>query len=165
MRLTIIMRMRIVSGLAMLAGLLAGCGQARADAILLIEDPVNFAGLFTSAGHSAVMMDRLCSDDHVTMRWCRAGEGGVVISRYPGLKGKVDWLAMPAAAYLYATEPGGKVPERMTREEFARMQGAYRAAHAGSFAADPGDSGWEQLTGESYRRRMVGDPGAYDRGR
>jgi hypothetical protein len=135
--------------------LLAGASAARADATLLMEDPVNFEGWFTSVGHSAVLMDRLCTDDHVSVRLCRAGETGSVISRYPGLKGHLDWLAMPADAYLFAAEAGQDIPATMTREEFFRRETEYRAQHAASFAVDPGDKGWVQLVGESYRRRIV----------
>ena len=130
-------------------------GVCRADAVLLVEDPVNFVGRFTSSGHSAVWMDRICSDDHVTLRACRAGEAGTVISRYPGVAGKLDWLAMAPANYLFGVERADEVPKIVTSEDFSRIQAEFRKAHAASFERDPGDAAWLALSGEAYRRRMV----------
>ena len=141
-----------------LAGLALVCawGWARADAVLLIEDPVkSMEGKFTSAGHSAVWLDRLCSDDHVTMRRCRADEAGTVLSRYPGMETGQDWLAMPVGAYLYAVDSAEAVPSRVTKAEFTALTDAYRATHGRSFARDPEDKIWTQLVGESYRRRIL----------
>ena len=129
--------------------------QCRADAVLLMEDPVNFEGRFTSVGHSAVWFDRLCSDDHVTIRSCRPGERGVVVSRYPGLASKQDWLAIPVAEYLFAVDRQEKIPAFVTREQFAQIQSTFRADESASFAEDIGPKGWTQIAGESYRRQIV----------
>jgi hypothetical protein len=129
--------------------------SARADAVLLMEDPVNFEGRFTSVGHSAVWFDHLCSDDHVTLRACKPGEHGAVVSRYPGLTSRQDWLAMPVAQYLFAVDREEDVPASVSREQFAAMQAAFRARSAATFAEDPGPKGWMQLSGEAYRRRIV----------
>lgn len=138
--------------------LLASVGLAttcRADAVLLMEDPVNFEGRFTSVGHSAVWFDRLCSDDHVTVRNCEPSEKGVVVSRYPGLASKQDWLAMPVAEYLYAVDRQEEIPAFVTREQFSGLQAAFRSNVGATFEADPGTKGWEQIAGEAYRRRIV----------
>ena len=66
--------------------------KVHADATLLIEAPINFLGHVSSTGHAALLVDDLCSDDHVHLRWCQAGENGAVISRYKGIDG-YDWLA------------------------------------------------------------------------
>ncbi len=132
------------------------CGVARADAVLLMEDPVkSLEGRFTSVGHSAVWFDDLCSDDHVTIRACGPGEMGVVVSRYPGLASKQDWLAMPVAEYLFSVDREDDVPATVTREQFAAMQAAFRARHEATFAENPGSKGWAQISGEAYRRRIV----------
>ena len=145
---------RLVLGLAFVWMGLAS--TARADAVLLMEDPVkSFEGKFTSVGHSAVWFDRLCSDDHVTMRACRPGEQGAVISRYPGLTSKQDWLAMPVSEYLFAVDRQEDVPAFVSREQFAQIQAGFKARDAATFAEDPGPKGWVQLSGEAYRRRIV----------
>src|ERR1700694_3211259 len=77
--------------------------KANADATLLIEAPINFLGHVSATGHAALLVDDLCSDDHIHMRWCRAGEDGAVISRYKGING-YDWLAMPPGPYLFAVD-------------------------------------------------------------
>jgi hypothetical protein len=124
-----------------------------------MEDPINFEGWVTSVGHSAVLMDRLCTDDHVSVRWCRPGEEGAVLSRYPGLSkgplGQLDWLAMPPEPYFFAVDRPEDVPASVTRAQFEYLQSAWQVAHAASFPVDPGPKGWIQLTGESYRRRIV----------
>src|SRR5258708_11049949 len=68
--------------------------RAYADAVLFVEAPINFLGHLSSTGHAALLMDRLCSDDHIHIRLCRPGEHGSVVSRYKGING-YDWLAMP----------------------------------------------------------------------
>lgn len=129
---------------------------ARADAVLLMEDPVrSLEGKFTSVGHSAVWFDRLCSDDHVTIRACRPGEQGAVVSRYPGLTSRQDWLAIPVAEYLFSVDREQDVPASVSKEEFAQMQAAFKAKASTTFAEDPGQKGWVQLSGEAYRRRIV----------
>jgi hypothetical protein len=133
---------------------------ARADAILLMDDPIRFVGRLTSVGHSAVWMDRLCTDDHVTMRRCRPDEVGSVVSRYPGMANGADgrqgdWLAVPVGAYLFAADRPEDVPATMTEEDFDRLQAQYKAKHGASFSVDPGPVTWTAITGESYRRRIV----------
>ncbi len=130
--------------------------SARADAVLLMEDPVHsFEGRFTSVGHSAVWFDRLCSDDHVTMRACLPSEQGAVVSRYPGLTSKQDWLALPVAEYLFAVDCEEEVPASVSKERFAQMQAAFKARDSSTFAEDPGPKDWTQISGEAYRRRIV----------
>jgi hypothetical protein len=145
-------------GLVLVAG--AACGAARADAVLMLEDPIHLVGHMTSVGHSVVWLDRLCTDDHVTMRRCRADEAGSVVSRYPGMtKGptgvQLDWLAEPVGQYLFAVDRLEDVPATMTQENLDRLQAAYQSEHGPSFAVDPGKTTWTAITGESYRRRIV----------
>ena len=148
-------RLGRVLGSLSLCLVVAGGARAWADAVLLVEDPVNFAGRFTSAGHSAVWLDRLCSDDHVSLRSCRTGEAGTVLSRYPALNGGYDWLAMPVGAYLFAVDREDEIPSGISREQFERMQKRYRDEHQASFTVAQPDKVWLELTGESYRRRIV----------
>jgi hypothetical protein len=125
-----------------------------ADATLFIEAPINFLGHVSSTGHAALLVDDLCSDDHVHIRWCRAGEDGSVVSRYKGING-YDWLAMPPGPYLFAVDSSDEIPATTGIAEVTRLRAAYRKSHSGSFEHDPPEYGWTQLLGASYRRRII----------
>jgi hypothetical protein len=129
--------------------------RARADVVLFIEDPINFLGHVSSTGHAALLVEGLCSDDHIHMRLCKPGEDGSVISRYKGING-YDWLAMPPGPYLFAVDSADDVPATASIAEVDSLRMDYRATHAGSFADDPPEYGWVQLLGASYRRKMIG---------
>jgi len=128
--------------------------RARADVMLFIEDPINFLGHVSSTGHAALLVDGLCSDDHVSMRVCRPGEGGSIISRYKGIDGH-DWVAMPPGAYLFAVDSAEEIPETVSVAEVEQLRVEYRESHADGFAREPSEYGWEQLLGASYRRGMI----------
>lgn len=140
----------------MLVAWMACSVAARADAILLLEDPVSsLEGRFTSVGHSAVWFDRLCSDDHVTMRLCRPDENGSVVGRYPGLASKQDWLAIRVAEYLFSVDRLNDVPASVGKEQFTQMQADFKTRESSTFAENIGPEGWLQISGEAYRRRIV----------
>jgi hypothetical protein len=120
--------------------------RARADAVLFIEAPINFLGHVSSTGHAALLMNRLCSDDHIHMRWCSPGEVGAVVSRYKGING-YDWLAMPPGAYLFSVDSVDEVPATVSTAEVDRLRTDYRATHPRSFAQDPPEDDWVQLLG------------------
>ena len=128
--------------------------RAHADVVLFIEAPINFLGHVSSTGHAALLMDRLCSDDHIHMRLCLPGEDGSVVSRYKGIDG-YDWLAMPPGPYLFAVDSVDEVPDSVSVQEVDRLRVDYRANHPGSFAHDPPAYGWVQLLGASYRRQII----------
>ena len=128
---------------------------AKADVVLLMEDPVNLVGHVTSSGHAALWVDHLCTDDHMHMRLCELGETGSVLSRYPHLNGRMDWLAMDPGPYFYAADTPEAIASTATDASLERLQEAYRIKHQASFTIDPGHSGWVQLTGEAYRRRIT----------
>jgi len=125
-----------------------------ADATLLIEAPINFLGHVSSTGHAALLVDDLCSDDHIHMRWCRAGEDGAVIGRYKGIDG-YDWLAMPPGPYLFAVDSADEIPATVSTAEVEHLRAEYRTNHPGNFEKDPPKDGWIQLLGASYRRRII----------
>jgi hypothetical protein len=127
---------------------------AHADATLFVEGPINFLGHVSSTGHAALLIDRLCSDDHIHMRWCRGDEEGAVVSRYKGING-YDWLAMPPGPYLFAVDSSDEVPETASSSEVTHLRAEYRTARAASFEHNPPDDGWVQLIGASYRRRII----------
>jgi hypothetical protein len=128
--------------------------KAQADVTLFVEAPINFLGHVSSTGHAALLIDSLCSDDHIHMRWCRADEDGAVLSRYKGIDG-YDWVAMPPGPYLFAVDSSDEIPETATRTEVNHLRVEYRTNHAGSFERNPPDDGWIQLLGASYRRRII----------
>jgi rhodanese-related sulfurtransferase len=125
-----------------------------ADATLFIEAPINFLGHVSSTGHAALLVDNLCSDDHIHMRWCRTGEDGAVISRYKGIDG-YDWLAMPPGPYLFAVDSADEVPAVASIVGVESLRAEYRTNHPGSFEQDPPKDAWIQLLGASYRRRII----------
>ena len=125
-----------------------------ADVTLFIEAPINFLGHVSSTGHAALLIQRLCSDDHIHMRWCRASEDGAVISRYKGIDG-YDWLAMPPGPYLFAVDSYDEVPRTASVADVDLLRTEYRTNHPESFEHDPRENGWIQLLGASYRRRII----------
>ena len=128
--------------------------RAYAGVTLFIEAPINFLGHISSTGHAALLIDNLCSDDHIHMRWCRAGESGTVVSRYKGIDG-YDWVAMSPGAYLFAVDSSDDIPETISIVGADRLREEYRATHPDRFKRDPSDDGWIQLLGASYRRRII----------
>jgi len=94
--------------------------RAHADVVLFIEAPINFLGHVSSTGHAALLMDRVCSDDHIQMRLCRPGEDGSVVSRYKEING-YDWLAMPPGPYLFAVDSVDEVPNTVSVQEVDRL--------------------------------------------
>jgi hypothetical protein len=128
--------------------------RAHADVTLFIEAPINFLGHVSSTGHAALLVDDLCSDDHIHLRWCRVGENGTVVSRYKGIDG-YDWLAMPPGPYLFAVDSSDEIPEITSIAEVNGLRAEYRTSHPGSFEHDPPEDGWIQLLGASYRRRII----------
>ena len=83
--------------------------QARADAALLMEERYAQFGAFNPTGRAAIYLNHICAESPTQLRPCRAGEPGVVISRYHKIDG-YDWLAIPLVPYLYAVERVEDVP-------------------------------------------------------
>jgi hypothetical protein len=137
-----------------LALLLSSVLSARADVTLLIEDPINFLGHVSSTGHAALVVDGLCSDDHVHMRLCNSGEDGSVVSRYKGIDG-YDWLAMQTGPYLFAVDSASEIPAEASVSEVKQLRSDYRVEHSSSFPRDVPEDGWVQLLGASYRRKII----------
>ena len=128
--------------------------RVHADVTLFIEAPINFLGHVSATGHAALLVDGLCSDDHIHMRWCRVGEDGAVLSRYKGINGN-DWLAMPPGPYLFAVDSSDEIPETTSIADVNRLRAEFRTNHPGSFEHDPPEDAWIQLLGASYRRRII----------
>lgn len=138
---------------------LLGASLARADVTLLLEEPF---GAFWSMNpaHSAIYLPWACAASPISLRRCKPGELGAVISRYHRIDG-YDWIAIPLIPYVYAVERADRIPTSVNPEEVARLRDHYRRAHLESVAPDqsngrppPGD--WQQLVGEAYDRTIYG---------
>jgi hypothetical protein len=130
---------------------------ARADVVLLLAEPYGRAAGFNPTGHVAVHLTRVCADDLTTLRRCREGEPGVVISRYNSV-GDFDWAAMPLMPYLYGVEQAADVPDTTTTEAVMALRESYRRAHLREHFPDARaerDQRWMQLVGAAYDRQFV----------
>jgi len=142
--------------------------SAHADAALLMEEPYGHFGSVNPTGHAAVYLDNVCADSPTRLRACRAGEIGVVISRYHRISG-YDWLAIPVVPYLYAVENVRDVPASADAALEAKLRDDYRRKYLLAYAPDvigdeavieapdtTPDGEWTQLIGASYDRRIYG---------
>lgn len=165
----------VLTTMAML--LFLACGvRAYADAALLMEEPYGLFGGINPTGHAAVYLNHVCADSPTHLRMCRAGELGVVISRYHKVGG-YDWLAIPLVPYLYAVDQVEDVPSTADAQLVAKLRDDYRRKHLekivpdvpvkeiedeGTEAEDTGAAvvapkgDWVQLIGASYDRKIYG---------
>lgn len=139
---------------------LSALAPARADAVLLLEEPYGMYGSLNPTGHVAVYLTGVCAASPTSLRRCNPGEPGVVISRYHRIAG-YDWIAIPLIPYLYAVEDVQQIPESADAQSVAILRDAYRREHLESIAPDAnggltpkGD--WIQLVGSAYDRKIYG---------
>ena len=128
-----------------------------AQAALLLEQPYGVFGTLNPTGHAAIYLERVCADTPVSLRLCRPGENGAVISRYKGLDG-YDWVAIPLIPYLYSVDNADQVPHEVNQETVNRLRQHYKEARLGEWGHDlPKGSffygGWTELVGTAYDRR------------
>jgi hypothetical protein len=133
---------------------------AHASVALLEEEPYGTFGAVNPTGHAAIYLNHICADTPTSLRPCRDGEYGVVISRYHKIDG-YDWIAIPLVAYLYAVDDVSQIPTSISREGEADLRNAYRRAHLEALAPDDKDGKapkgeWIQLVGSSYDRTIHG---------
>ncbi len=137
---------------------------ARADIAFLMEEPYGGFGSVNPTGHGALYFNHVCAESPTELRMCRAGERGVVVSRYHKVGG-YDWLAVPLVPYLYAVDRVTDIPSSADVVVRDRLRDEYRRAHLMEIAPDAvtktreaatprGD--WTQLVGESYDRSIYG---------
>lgn len=144
--------------IALTSWLLLQTGAARADVVLLLEEPYGTFGGMTPTGHAAIYLTRVCAETPVVLRRCRADEQGVVLSRYHKIAG-YDWIAIPPIPYLYAVERAGEVPDWVDSEQVAALRDEYRRTHLQEIVPDESDGAaphgnWTQLVGEAYDRTI-----------
>ena len=150
---------RVRLGLVVVIGL-CFAALAHAEATLLLEEPYGHFGAFTSTGHAAVYLSRVCADTPLVLRHCLEGESGVVISRYNKVGGH-DWLAIPLIPYLYAVEGPDEIPLFANPKIVAFLRNQYRKNHLEEIAPDdatgePPEGNWTQLVGSAYDRTLYG---------
>ena len=149
---------RIFAALCLFLSLV--CIPARADVALLLEQPYGKLGIFNPAGHSAIYLDHVCAETPLVLRMCRAGELGVVLSRYDGI-GTYDWVAMPLLPYLYSVDTADQIPAFVTHQTEDDLRDAYRRKYLEAIAPDvaggaaPGGN-WYELLGSSFDRTIYG---------
>ncbi len=145
----------------MLLGLLLGLSaKAHASVALLLEEPYGGMGSMNRAGHSALYFDHICAATPLSLRPCRPGELGVVVSRYDGITGH-DWVAIPLIPYLYAVEDAADIPVTVNRADVSELREGYRRTHLQSVAPDlPGgkapEGNWYELAGSAFDRTIYG---------
>lgn len=133
---------------------------AHASAALLLEEPYAFFGHMNPTGHAAVYLDHVCADSPTSLRRCKPGEVGVVISRYHRVDG-YDWVAVPLIPYLYAVDRLEQIPVTATPATESSLRDAYRRKYLESIAPDTSEGEtphgeWIQLIGASYDRKIYG---------
>ena len=122
-----------------------------------MEEPYGFFGALNPTGHTAIFLQRVCTETPVKLRRCRPGELGTVIARYQGID-CYDWVAIPLIPYLYSVEdvPSGSRPRRsrlVTASAIATAKPTSSLGNdvsAGSFL----HGGWNELVGVAYERRI-----------
>jgi len=143
---------------AIFAVLFLSAGVARASVALLLEEPFGRFGGMNPTGHAAVYLSRICAASPTSLRRCREGEQGVVISRYHRVS-RYDWIAIPLVPYLYAVDRADEVPATASAEQEAALRDAYRRMYLEDVAPDAEDGSapkgdWIQLVGAAYDRTI-----------
>jgi hypothetical protein len=131
---------------------------ARPDVTLLLEEPYGTFGGMNPTGHTALYLSRICTDSPVSLRRCREGEQGVVISRYHRISG-YDWIAIPLLPYFYAVDRPDQVPATVNAEDVSLLRNAWRRTNLKEIAPDAADGSapegdWIQLVGAAYDRTI-----------
>lgn len=137
---------------------LAFTSSLHGSVALLVEEPYGTFGHMNPTGHAAVYFSNICAETPTQLRACRAGESGVVISRYSAIRG-YDWVAIPLLPYLYAVETPDQVPASADAAKVERLRNQYRRAHLRAIVPDNPDGSapdgrWEELVGAAFIRRI-----------
>jgi hypothetical protein len=138
--------------------MLASLTSARASVTLFLEEPYGTFGGMNPTGHAAIYLSSICPASPVSLRRCKDGEHGVVISRYHRVGG-YDWIAIPLLPYLYAVNQPEDVPLTVSPEDVAALRDSYRRANLEAIVPDAEDGStpkgdWTQLVGSAYDRTI-----------
>lgn len=131
----------------------------RADVSFLLHEALGMSGESTAAGHAAVYLSNVCSEDGVSLRLCQPGEPGIVIATYPqlGANSKYEWLALPLLPYLYGVEREQDIPLYTNGEIRTLLRAKYRNQHWAHLVAEGTGEGlppgrWQQMIGVNFNR-------------
>lgn len=115
------------------------CCFVRADVGLLLgESTGKGMSRWTSAGHSAVYLSRVCPDGPVRMRLCAPGEQGSVLNNYIDFSEDkpYEWNIVPLSVYLFGVENAENRPLYASPELRAVLQERYRRDRLGAICPD-----------------------------
>lgn len=134
-------------------------GKARADVSLIVLEAIGVAGEYTGSGHTAVYLSNICADGPVSLRLCRAGEQGVVLSSYPSFGEGVpyEWMAVPVLPYLYGVENERDIPLYANGDVRIFLREEYRRRHLSTFLRDNGgvtmpEGRWQTMLTSVFNR-------------
>ncbi len=112
---------------------------AHADiGLLLGESTGQGMSRWTSAGHSAVYLSRVCPDTPVHLRLCAPGEQGSVISNYVSFDEiePYEWNIVPLSVFLYGVEDAKDRPLYASPQLRAILQENFRKEHLGDLCPE-----------------------------
>ncbi|HEY3929841.1 MAG TPA: hypothetical protein VGL89_15830 [Candidatus Koribacter sp.] len=107
---------------------------AFADAGLMLgESTGQGMSRWTSAGHSAVYLSRVCPDGPVHLRLCAPGEQGSVISNYISFNEDkpYEWNIVPLSVFLYGVDDAKDRPLYASPELREALQRRFRENYLG----------------------------------
>jgi hypothetical protein len=149
-------------------GLFFSC-LAHADVGLLLgESTGQGMSRWTSAGHSAVYLSRICPDGPVRMRLCSPGEHGSVLNNYIDFSEDkpYEWNIVPLSVYLYGVEDLNNRPIHASPELRAALQERYRQERLQEICppgpCTEGNANW-RYRGSKFRTRCLHVRGHHQR--
>jgi len=138
------------------------CSPARADVGVLLNESLDTSvARITGSGHSAVYFSRICPETPVTLRLCRPGEQGSVMSNYTtlGEDQPFEWNIVPLSIYLYGVEDPQNRPLFGSHNIKHALEERYREKHLsgfceGKFCRTSHNAEWREMVGASLSRSM-----------
>jgi hypothetical protein len=128
--------MKLLKSLALVV--LLGCFAHADIGLMLGESTGQGMSRWTSAGHSAVYLSRVCPDGPVHLRLCAAGEQGSVLSNYINFNEDkpYEWNVVPLSVFLYGVDDPANRPLVASPEIRAALQEHFRVTHLGSICPE-----------------------------
>jgi hypothetical protein len=136
---------------------------ARADVSFFLLESVGVAGEFTGSGHAAIYLSNICTDNGFSLRPCREGESGVVISSYPsfGNGSNYEWMAVPLLPFLYGVEDEKNIPIYANGDVRNFLREGYRKKHLEPIIPGTNDGSlpegsWKVMLTAAFNRDIYG---------
>jgi hypothetical protein len=144
-----------------LAGLCL-CAPARGDVGLVLNSSMNDgSSFFSSAGHAAIYLSRVCPATPTTLRMCRPGEQGSVMSNYSEFfeNANYEWNVVPVSVFLYGVEDPAEQPMYGSKELRRELQNRYRDRVLTDYCVSQKcrnnpDASWRDLVGATFVRTV-----------